>query len=142
MVICDAVVKETENHIAVSSPTSRRDLSLNASSVQACAKHGITREQLLATPESLSSLAYSRYVLDTSSRGDLLDCRVVTAPCLIGYGVVGKRLNAPTTEGVERDGEKNQYWDWVKEYGGDWYQGAVQVGISESFNLCCSHRQC
>jgi thiaminase len=33
-----------------------------------------------------TNIAYTRYVLDTSMQGDLLDARVVTAPCLIGYG--------------------------------------------------------
>lgn len=64
-------------------------------------------------------------------QGDLLDARVVTAPCLIGYGHVGKRLLA-AQDGVERDEEKNPYWGWIAEYGSDWYQGAVQKGIRES----------
>lgn len=84
----------------------------------------------MAIPESLSNIAYTRYVLDTSSKGDLLDTRVVTAPCLIGYGKVGERL-VNAKEGVETDEEKNRYWGWIKEYGGDWYQGAVKTGIGK-----------
>ncbi|GAA5844133.1 hypothetical protein JCM5353_005563 [Sporobolomyces roseus] len=108
--IVNAVVKETEMH------------------VKYCEAYGISREELMAVPESLSNIAYTRYVLDTSSKGDLLDTRVVTAPCLIGYGKVGERLVA-ATEGVERDEAKNKYWGWIAEYGGDWYQGAVKTGI-------------
>jgi hydroxymethylpyrimidine/phosphomethylpyrimidine kinase len=67
-------------------------------------------------------------------QGDLLDARVVTAPCLIGYGHVGARLLA-ATEGVETDETKNPYWGWIKEYGSDWYQGAVRKGIRESRSI-------
>ncbi|GAA5977495.1 hypothetical protein JCM5350_004707 [Sporobolomyces pararoseus] len=108
--IVNAVLKETEMH------------------VKYCETYGISREELMAIPESLSNIAYTRYVLDTSSKGDLLDTRVVTAPCLIGYGKVGERL-VNAKEGVETDEEKNRYWGWIKEYGGDWYQGAVKTGI-------------
>ena len=91
----------------------------------------------MTVPESLSNIAYTRYVLDTSSKGDLLDTRVVTAPCLIGYGKVGERLVA-TLEGVERDETKNKYWGWIAEYGGDWYQGAVKTGIGKLHLLVIS----
>ncbi|GAA6059702.1 hypothetical protein JCM10212_000230 [Sporobolomyces blumeae] len=108
--IVNAVIKETEMHVAY------------------CETYGISRAELQAVPESLTNIAYTRYVLDTSSKGDLLDTRVVTAPCLIGYGQVGERL-VNAIEGVERDETKNRYWGWIKEYGGDWYQGAVKTGI-------------
>ncbi|TKA53976.1 hypothetical protein B0A53_03255 [Rhodotorula sp. CCFEE 5036] len=108
--IVNDVIKETEMH------------------VKYCEKYGISRQQLQAVPESTTNIAYTRYVLDTSMQGDLLDARVVTAPCLIGYGHVGARLLA-ATEGVETDETKNPYWEWIKEYGSDWYQGAVRKGI-------------
>lgn len=86
----------------------------------------------MATPESIEGTAYSRYVLDTSMRGDLLDGRVVTAACLIGYGHVGKRLCDPSTSGKVDRSDANPYWAWVAEYGADWYQQAVQTGIGSS----------
>ncbi|GAA6002993.1 uncharacterized protein JCM10292_000286 [Rhodotorula paludigena] len=109
--IVNDVIKETEMH------------------VKYCETYGISREQLQAVPESITNIAYTRYVLDVSSRGDLLDARVVTAPCLIGYGHVGARL-VSSNPGVEVDSsDKNPYWGWIQEYGGDWYQGAVRKGI-------------
>lgn len=113
MIIVAAVVKETANHIKY------------------CETHNISQSELLATPESITNIAYNRYVLDIGNKGSLLDLRVVTAPCLIGYGVVGKRLvEAPHGEGqlVDRS-DKNIFWSWIEEYGGDWYQGAVKTGI-------------
>ncbi|GAA5860827.1 hypothetical protein JCM1840_001979 [Sporobolomyces johnsonii] len=108
--IVNAVLKETEMH------------------VKYCETYGISRAALMAVPESVTNIAYTRYVLDVSAKGDLLDARVVTAPCLIGYGEVGRRLVA-AREGVDRDEASNPYWGWIKEYGGEWYQGAVQTGI-------------
>ncbi|GAA6025501.1 hypothetical protein JCM8202_001970 [Rhodotorula sphaerocarpa] len=108
--IVNDVLRETEMH------------------VKYCEKYGMTRAELQSVPESVTNIAYTRFVLDTSMQGDLLDARVVTAPCLIGYGQVGKRLLA-AREGVERDGEKNPYWGWIAEYGSEWFQGAVQKGI-------------
>ncbi|KAM0747349.1 hypothetical protein T439DRAFT_350145 [Meredithblackwellia eburnea MCA 4105] len=109
MEITNAVIRETEMH------------------VKYCETYGIPRSELMTVPESVSNVAYTRYVLDVSAKGDLLDSRVVTAPCLIGYGHVGARL-VKATQGVDRS-EKNPYWGWIKEYGSDWYQGAVKTGI-------------
>ncbi|GAA5919836.1 hypothetical protein JCM1841_004007 [Sporobolomyces salmonicolor] len=108
--IVNTVLKETEMH------------------VKYCETYGISRAALMAVPESVTNIAYTRYVLDVSAKGDLLDSRVVTAPCLIGYGEVGRRLVA-AQEGVDRDEASNPYWGWIKEYGSEWYQGAVQTGI-------------
>ncbi|KAL8292310.1 hypothetical protein RQP46_001776 [Phenoliferia psychrophenolica] len=108
MEITTAVIKETEMH------------------VKYCEKYGISREELLAVEESVECVAYTRYELDVAMKGDLLDARVVTHPCLLGYGQVGAWLLA-ATEGVDKT-ESNPYWGWVKEYGGDWFQGAVKTG--------------
>lgn len=138
--IVNDVLRETEMHVKVRSSSStpaealsyvRPDLGLHRD--QYCEKYGMTRAELQSVPESVTNIAYTRYVLDTSMQGDLLDARVVTAPCLIGYGQVGKRLLA-AREGVERDEEKNPYWGWIAEYGSEWFQGAVQKGIGELGN--------
>ncbi|GAA6021923.1 hypothetical protein JCM10207_002601 [Rhodosporidiobolus poonsookiae] len=106
--IVQECLKETEMHIKY------------------CETFGISYATLLSTPESVTNVAYTRFVLDTTMRGDLVDALVVKHACLLGYGVAGARLLAKT-EGVDRS-EKNVYWNWIKEYGGDWYQGAVKKG--------------
>lgn len=73
---------------------------------------------------SHSFTAYTRYVLETTTRGDLLSARVATAPCLIGYGEVGARLTA--TQGNRIN---NPYQDWINEYGGERYQTSAANGI-------------
>lgn len=115
MTIVSSVVRETENHIAF------------------CATLGVPKEELLKLEESLANRAYNMYVLDTTNRGDILDGRVVTAPCLIGYGHMGARLAAEksTQEGgwVERGEGNGMYRKWIDEYAGEWFQGVVKTGI-------------
>lgn len=54
-------------------------------------------------PEARATLAYTRYVLDTGNRGDLLDLHVALAPCLVGYGEIANWLNVqPSTFAVSR----------------------------------------
>lgn len=64
-----------------------------------CAKWGVTKEDILNTPESVFNSAYTRYVLDKGASGDMLDLKAAMAPCLIGYGEIGHKLyNDPKTK--------------------------------------------
>jgi thiaminase len=46
------------------------------------------------------------------------------APCLIGYGVIARRLyDDPKTK---REG--NIYWQWIENYVADDYAEAVKIG--------------
>ncbi|KAF9898786.1 hypothetical protein BX616_003613, partial [Lobosporangium transversale] len=60
--------------------------------IEYCAKWGISYEEMIKTPESMGNIAYTRYVLDIGMTGDLLDLGLAIAPCLIGYGHIGRRL--------------------------------------------------
>ncbi|KAI8377831.1 Phosphomethylpyrimidine kinase-domain-containing protein [Radiomyces spectabilis] len=89
-----------------------------------CEKWGISKEEVLATPESVFNVAYTRYVLDKGATGDQLDLQVAMAPCLIGYGEIGMKLyNDPNTK---REG--NPYWTWIENYAEGDYQEAVRTG--------------
>lgn len=73
----------------------------------------------------MANVAYTRYVLDIGATGDVLDLILALAPCLIGYGHIGRRLfNDPK---IVRDG--NVYWRWISNYANDDYQKSVQDGI-------------
>ncbi|CAO3608355.1 unnamed protein product [Mucor fragilis] len=92
-----------------------------------CSRWGITKEEVLNTPESVFNSAYTRYVLDKGASGDMLDLKAAMAPCLLGYGEIGLKLfNDPDTK---REG--NPYWDWICQYAADDYQQAVIAGIAE-----------
>ncbi len=45
-----------------------------------CQEWGISEQELAELPEARATLAYTRYVLDTGNRGDLLDLHVALAP--------------------------------------------------------------
>src|SRR5690606_12299102 len=60
--------------------------------IEYCRQWGISEAELQAWLEARATLAYTRYVLDTGNRGDLLDLHVALVPCLIGYAQIGKWL--------------------------------------------------
>lgn len=52
-----------------------------------CKEWGISEAELANLPEARATLAYTRYVLDTGNRGDLLDLHVALSPA---WWVTGK----------------------------------------------------
>ena len=68
--------------------------------VQTCAAAGIDTAAMLATPEAVGNMAYTRYVLEAGYSGDFLDLLAALLPCVLGYGEIGARLGregAPDT---------------------------------------------
>ncbi|MCE8016032.1 thiaminase II [Halomonas sp. MCCC 1A17488] len=91
-----------------------------------CREWGITEAELAALPEARATLAYTRYVLDTGNRGDLLDLHVALAPCLVGYGEIANWLNAqPDTV----RGDANPYDAWIAMYASDDFQVAMRAEL-------------
>ena len=95
--------------------------------VRFCASQGVSQAELEATKESVTNIAYNRYVLDVSNAGDILDLRVATAPCLLGYGEVGLRLIGKPDGEVDRS-SSNQYYEWALNYAKEDFQTAVRLG--------------
>jgi thiaminase/transcriptional activator TenA len=62
--------------------------------VKLCAGWGLSPHDLERAPPAVEMLAYTRYVLDTGMRGDLLALQVALAPCVIGYAEIAARLSA------------------------------------------------
>ncbi|MEO0752152.1 MAG: TenA family protein, partial [Pseudomonadota bacterium] len=60
--------------------------------IKICADAGIDEATLFATEERAENLAYTRYVLDAGHSGDLLDLLAALAPCVMGYGEIGRAL--------------------------------------------------
>lgn len=91
-----------------------------------CREWGIDEHELARLPEARATMAYTRYVLDTGNRGDLLDLHVALAPCLVGYGEIANWLNEqPSTV----RGEANPYDAWIAMYKGDEFQGAMRAEL-------------
>lgn len=90
-----------------------------------CRQWGIAEDDLAELPEARATLAYTRYVLDAGSRGDLLDLHVALAPCLVGYGEIANWLLAQ--DFTRRDG--NPYGDWIAMYASADFQDAMRAEI-------------
>ena len=82
--------------------------------MQRCAVYGIPASALENADEADHTVAYTRWCLDIAHRDGVLPLRVATAPCLLGYGAIGKTLIAdPATK---RD---SPYFEWIQEYAGE-----------------------
>lgn len=87
--------------------------------VRICAGAGIPADRLEATREAAGNLAYTRYVLEAGFSGDFLDLIAALAPCVMGYGEIGRRLASEKTS--------DNYGDWISTYAGDEYQGVCRT---------------
>jgi thiaminase/transcriptional activator TenA len=86
--------------------------------VKLCAGWGLSASDLEQAPPAVEMLAYTRYVLDTGMRGDLLALNVALAPCVIGYAEIATRL---ASQG-DALAATNPYRAWIAEYAGAPYQ--------------------
>ena len=86
--------------------------------VKLCGGWGLSPAKIEAAPAAAETLAYTRYVLDTGMRGDLLALKVALSPCVIGYAEIASRLAA--RPGAMDD--ENPYRVWIAEYAGAAYQ--------------------
>lgn len=91
-----------------------------------CAGWGVSEAEMAAEPESRACMAYTRFVLERGMAGDILDLHVALAPCIIGYGVIGKALAADP--GTTRAG--NPYDAWIAQYAGEDYQQVVATAVA------------
>lgn len=80
-----------------------------------CAGWGISEAEMAAAPEAEETMAYTRYVLERGMAGDILDLEVALAPCVLGYGAIGRALAA-------RRANANPYADWIAMYAGEEFQ--------------------
>ena len=90
------------------------------------ARWGITEEELDAAAEKQTTVAYTRYVLDTGMSGDLLDMHVALSPCSIGYAEIGAALEPQRIRALDA-GEEHHYGEWIAEYSGTEFQTAARA---------------
>lgn len=95
--------------------------------VEYCTHWGISEEELARLPEARATMAYTRYVLDTGNRGDLLDMHVALAPCLVGYGEIANWLNSQTDT---LRGADNPYDSWIAMYESEGFQAAMRDEVN------------
>lgn len=90
-----------------------------------CGEWGISEAQLAQLEESRATLAYTRYVLETGNRGDILDLHVALAPCIVGYAEIGNWL-VDQRFTVRLD---NPYGAWIDMYTSKEFQQAAQAEV-------------
>jgi thiaminase (transcriptional activator TenA) len=83
--------------------------------IETCAAEGIDADALAATEEAPATLAYTRFVIDAGFAGDGLDLLVALAPCVFGYGEIGRRL-------ADERRPDTPYGPWIATYAGGDYQ--------------------
>jgi thiaminase (transcriptional activator TenA) len=100
--------------------------------VEYCRGWGLSEAAMIAEPEAMETIAYTRFVLDRGLAGDRLDLETVLAPCIIGYAVIAaERMADPATR---LDG--NRYRDWLEMYAGSEYQDLAreaEAALDEQF---------
>jgi thiaminase/transcriptional activator TenA len=93
--------------------------------VDYCAGWGVAEADMAARSEETT--AYTRFVLDSGQQGDLLDLLAALAPCVVGYGEIGRRLAgdpATVTDG-------NPYASWIAMYAGEDYQQVARGAAAQ-----------
>jgi len=95
--------------------------------VKLCAGWGLSAADLERTEPAAETLAYTRYVLDTGMRGDLLGLKVALAPCVIGYAEIATRLAAHP----RASDPANAYRVWIEEYAGAAYQDVANAARAQ-----------
>ena len=100
-----------------------------------CTRWGISEKELEETPESTATTAYGAYIMDIGFQGNSVKLNMALAACLLGYGEVGLWLaNESRRSGswVNMDESSNPYVPWIREYSGEMYQKAVEIGLGAS----------
>lgn len=92
-----------------------------------CRGWGLSEADIVAEPEAMATMAYTRFVLERGMAGDILDLYAALAPCVVGYGEIG--LTLASDPATKRDG--NPYLPWIEMYAGDDYQQVARAAVSQ-----------
>lgn len=92
-----------------------------------CERWGLSPAKVEALPEARATMAYTRFVLDAGLAGDLLDLHVALAPCVVGYGEIGRALHGSVGERLA----DHPYREWIETYAGEDYQAVARAAESE-----------
>jgi len=89
-------------------------------------RFNITADEMEQANEAPANMAYTRYVLERGLSGDILDLHVALAPCVIGYGEIGKRLATEYSASLET----NPYREWIEMYSSDEYLDVANGAVA------------
>lgn len=95
--------------------------------VEFCAGWGLSEAEMEALPEATATVAYTRFVLERGMAGDVLDLHTALAPCVVGYGEIGRRLLDDSATKLEG----NPYRAWIEMYAGKDYQEVAADAVAQ-----------
>lgn len=101
----------------------RHEINLH---IAECAEFGLSQQEMEAHEESQACTAYTRYVLDIGQSEDWLALQVALMPCLLGYGMIARRLSEQQT--AQSLTKPNRYLRWINNYVAKDYVAAVNKG--------------
>lgn len=81
-----------------------------------CREWSVPLKEVESAPESVVTIAYSRYILDAAMSGSLAELYAAIAPCLMGYGEIGKRIKEQSFI------VDNPYQPWIDVFSSDDFQ--------------------
>jgi thiaminase (transcriptional activator TenA) len=100
--------------------------------IEYCRGWGLSEPAMMAEPEAMETIAYTRFVLDRGLAGDRLDLETALAPCILGYAAIAaERIADPATR---LDG--NRYREWLEMYAGTEYRDLAReagAALDEQF---------
>lgn len=88
-----------------------------------CKEQGLSVKDIESQEEDQATTAYTRYVLDIGQSQDWLALQIALLPCLIGYGIIAKRLF--DDKNTLKEG---RYWTWIQQYVNKEYIEAMARG--------------
>jgi len=91
--------------------------------IKFCSEWDLSESNMEALPEAAETMAYTRYVLEKGSSGDLLDLHVALAPCIIGYAEIGNLFKDQI--------RSNPFGAWIEMYASDEYQAIASMEIDQ-----------
>jgi thiaminase/transcriptional activator TenA len=97
--------------------------------IEYCQSWGVDEKAILAIPESVATVAYTRYLIDAGLQGDLTDLYAALVPCALGYAHVGQWLTADANSKMEN----NPYANWINAYAGEEYRNSA-LATTEFFD--------
>lgn len=101
--------------------------------------HELRSEYGVGADFATACTAYSRYILDVGQSQDWLALQIALLPCLLGYGMIGRRLK--DLQATNPPKEPNAYLTWINNYVADDYTEAVRTGrgMTEQYRCWYSH---
>lgn len=97
--------------------------------IEYCQSWGLDEQAILAIPESVATVAYTRYLIDAGLQGDLTDLYAALVPCALGYAHVGQWLTSDANSQMK----DNPYANWINVYAGEEYRNSA-LATTEFFD--------